>query len=122
MFNNEVLGIVDEFNYLGMMLTDVNCQKHKICSLAGERSFVSDMHQYIKPFFSVFVTSVLLYAADIWSWHKAFDVENVHVKFYMKVFLSVEPKAVINFMYCELRKLPLAVKIKLGVNFLNTET
>ena len=65
MFNNEVLGIVDEFYYLGMMLTDVNCQKHKICSLAGERSFVSYMHQYIKPFFSVFVTSVLLYAADI---------------------------------------------------------
>ena len=35
----------------------------------------------------------------------------------MKV-LSVEPKAVINFMYCELGKLPLAVKIKLGVIFL----
>lgn len=39
----------------------------------------------------------------------------------MKV-LSVEPKAVINFMYCELGKLPLVVKIKLGVNFVNTET
>ena len=68
-----------------------------------------------------FVTSVLLYAADIWSWHKAFAVENVHVKFYMKV-LGVKPKAGINFMCCELGKLPLAVKIKLELNFLNTET
>ena len=57
-----------------------------------------------------YVTSVLLYA-EVWGWHKSGDVEKVHVNFCRKV-LGLGPKAAINFMYCELGRVHLTVKMK----------
>ena len=45
---------------------------------------------------------------------KSGDVEKVHINFCRKV-LGVGQKAVINFMHCELGRVPLSVKMKLRV-------
>ena len=61
--------------------------------------------------FDTYVTSVLLYASEIWGWHKSGDVEKVHVNFCKKV-LGEGPKAAINFMYYELDRVSLTVEMK----------
>ena len=64
--------------------------------------------------FFKYVTSVLFYASEIWGWHKSGDVEKVHVNFCREV-LGAGPKAAINFMYSELGRVPLSVKMKLRI-------
>ena len=62
--------------------------------------------------FDTYVTSVLLNASEIWGLHKSGDVEKVHVNFCRKI-LGVGSKTAINFMYCELDRVPPTVKMKL---------
>ena len=64
------------------------------------------------------MTSVLLYGSEIWGLRKSADVEKVHVNFCRKI-LGVGSKTAINFMYCELHRVPLTVKMKLLI-FKNT--
>ena len=62
--------------------------------------------------FDTYVTSVLLYGSEIWGLHKSGEVEKVHVNFCRKI-LGVGSKTAINFMYCELDRVPSTVKMKL---------
>ena len=64
--------------------------------------------------FDTYVTSVLLYASEIWGSHKSGDVEKIHVNFCKEV-LGAGPKAAINFLYSELGRVPLSVKKKLRI-------
>ena len=116
MYNNDVLDIVDEFNYLGMMFNYkgkfIKTQKH--ASEHGKKALFSisgslkNHSLNVETQFTVsdtYATSVLLYASD---------VEKVQGNFCRKV-LGVGPKAEINFMYCELGRVPLPVKMKLRI-------
>ena len=117
LYNNEVLDIVDEFNYLGMMF-NYNGKFSKTCTEQGRTALFS----ICAPFhletqcavFDTYVTSVLMYASEIWVWHKSSDVEKVHVNFCREV-LGAGPKAAINFLYSELGRVPLSVKMKLRI-------
>ena len=60
------------------------------------------------------MTSVLLYGSEVWGLHKSSDVEKVHVNFCREI-LGVGSKTAINFMYCELDRVPLTVKMKLRI-------
>ena len=92
LYNNEVLDIVDEFNYLGMMFNYNGkfsiTQKH--ASEQGRKALFSicaslKNHSTQCAVFDTYVTSVYLYASEIWGWHKSGDVEKVHVNFCRKV-------------------------------------
>ena len=50
----------------------------------------------------------------MWGSHKSGDVEKVHVNFCREV-LGAGPKAAINFLYSELGRVPLSVKMKLRI-------
>ena len=64
--------------------------------------------------FLKYVTNVLLYASEIWGWHKSGVVEKVHVNFCKKV-LGMGPKGATNLMYYELGIVSLPVKMKLRI-------
>ena len=103
LYNNEVLDIVDEFDYLGMMFNYngkfAKTQKHaseqgrkalfSICASLKNHSFNVETQCAV---FDTYVTRVLLYASEVWGWHKSGDVEKVNVNFCRKV-LGVGPKA-----------------------------
>ena len=86
----EVLDILHEINYLGLMFnykgilfktqTHASEQGRKalfsICASLKNHSFNVET---LYVLFHTYVTSVLLYASEIFGWHKSGDVEKVHV-------------------------------------------
>ena len=94
MFNNDVFGIVNEFNYLIMVLNfDGNFLKHKNMNQStGKKSFVFDTHWFKKkPIFQCRNTvSVLIHISLVYF--------NTHQKFGVGIKPSMYKKSMFNFV------------------------
>lgn len=64
--------------------------------------------------FDTYVHSILSYACEIWGFHKAPDIEKVHLNFCKRI-LGVNKKTTNNLVYCELGRLPLYIRRKLRI-------
>ena len=59
--------------------------------------------------FLTHVSSILNYGCEVWGYHKADDVENVHIS-YLKRILKVI-KSTVNYMvYCKLGRFPMYIE------------
>ena len=122
-YNNESLKNVDEYSYLGVRLKS-NCS----FSVAQKRLSDSAMkalyslntlfdHVSLKTedkikLFDSMVVPILCYGCEIWGFHKAPDIERVHLKF-LKQVLSVKQKTATPAVYGELGRFPLLVERKI---------
>ena len=124
-FNDILLDIVNEFNYLGILMCYngkfLKTQKH--VADQGRKALFAINNSLKNHCFNVetkcsvfdmYVGSVLAYGSEIWGFHKAPDVEKVHINFGKDV-LGVNRKTCNNMVYCEIGRLPLYVKRKLKI-------
>ena len=58
--------------------------------------------------FDTYVSSILNYGCEVWGYHKADDVEKVHIS-YLKRILKVIQSAVNYMVYCELGRFPMYI-------------
>ena len=63
--------------------------------------------------FDAYVGSILNYGSEIWGFHKATDIEKVHLAF-LKRILGVKKSTFSNLVYYELGRFPLYMKRKLN--------
>ena len=91
-FDGKRLDIVDQFNYLGILLNYngkfLQTQKH--IAQQGQKALFT-ISSTLRKFnfnietkcsiFDTYVGSILNYGAEIWGFHKALDVEKVHLMF-----------------------------------------
>jgi hypothetical protein len=59
--------------------------------------------------FDSYVSSILNYGSEVWGYHKADDVEKVHIS-YLKRILKVRKSAVNYMVYCELGRFPMYIE------------
>ena len=59
--------------------------------------------------FDTYVSSILNYGCEVWGYHKADDVEKVHIS-YLKHILKVRKSAVNYMVYCELGRFPMYIE------------
>jgi len=64
------------------------------------RSFLN--FETLLSVFDTYVASVINYGADIWGFHTALDVENVHLNF-CKIILNLRRSINTNIVYFELK-------------------
>ena len=64
--------------------------------------------------FDTYVGSILNYGSEIWGFHKATDIEKVHLSF-LKRILGVKKSTFSNLVYYELGRFPLYMKRKLKI-------
>ena len=124
-FNDILLDIANEFNYLGILMCYngkfLKTQKH-VADQGRKALFaiISSLKNHCFnvetkcSVFDMYVGSVLTYGSEIWGFHKAPDVEKVHINFCKNV-LGVNRKTCNNVVYCELGRLPLYAKRKLKI-------
>ena len=124
-FDGKRLDIVDQFNYLGILLNYngkfLQTQKH--IAQQGQKALFA-ISSTLRKFnfnietkcsiFDTYVGSILNYGAEIWGFHKALDVEKVHLMF-LKRILGVKKNTYNNLVYCELGRFPLYIKRKIKI-------
>ena len=118
-FNGGVLETVDEFNYLGILMNFNGKYRKTQQKIAeqGKKALFAITNVCKKNYFNVetqlhvfdtYVCSILNYGAEVWGFHKAPDIEKIHLNF-CKRLLGVK-KSTANFMvYQELGRLPLGI-------------
>jgi hypothetical protein len=124
-YDGKNLEIVNTFNYLGMLFNFngkfSKTQKHiadqgrkalfAITSKLKQCNFNIETKCSV---FDTYVNSILCYAAEIWGFHKALDVEKVHISFCKNV-LGVKTSTSNNLVYYELGRLPLRYVRKIRI-------
>lgn len=117
---NDILDIVNEYNYLGYVFTTkMSITKGvNFLALKGKRACVDCVRHLnrlndisCKCFFKIFDTQVkpvLLYGAEMWGAHRLLNIERVH-SFACKRYLNVPLKIPNKFVYGELARYPLYV-------------
>ena len=118
-YEGHELEVVDTFNYLGLVLLYNGKFRQAQLNIAGQgRKAIFALPTKFKnhnfnvatklSMFDTYVKSILSYGSEIWGFHKAPDVEKVHLMFCKKL-LGVK-KSTSNYMvYCELGRLPLRI-------------
>lgn len=125
LYDNNVLDVVDQFNYLGLLLNyngKFNITQNKLAE-QGRKALYS-LRQKAKnlylnydtmlSLFDTYVSSVLLYACEIWSANKATAIEKVHLDF-CKRLLGVKVTTMKSAVYFEWGRYPLYVTRKIRV-------
>ena len=92
-YNNENIEIVNEFNYLGLLLNYngkfFKTQKH--ISEQGQKALFAILNVCNSNYFNIetclsvfdtYVSSVLNYGCEVWGFHKASNVEKTHTNFW----------------------------------------
>ena len=120
--NEQLLCIVCEFNYLGVVLNyNGRFIKHSRMvtgkALKSVNVLMSNTQVPLTPkvacqLFDVFVGSVLMYGAEIWGFTKETSIEKVHLKF-CKNLLSVKLSASNAATYGELGRFPLYIYLNI---------
>ena len=124
-YNGRALETVDNFNYLGMLFNYNGkfniTQKHTADQ--GRKAFFA-INNKLKKFqfnieskcsvFDTYVNSILNYGCEIWGFHKAKDVEKIHMSF-CKNTLGVKKSTCNSLVYYELGRFPLHITRKLRI-------
>ena len=124
-YNNFVLKQVQKFNYLGITLTSNGSfyQTQKALSKQALRALFSlntlfdnsDLHISEKlKLFDAMIGPILNYSSPVWGFHKAPDIERVHLKF-LKQILRVKPQTTNTAVYGELGRVPMQVIRKIQI-------
>ena len=124
-YNGQVLEVVNTFNYLGMLFNHngkfLQTQKH--VAEQGRKALFAISNTLKNNYFNIetqgsvfdtYVHSILSYACEIWGFHKAPDVEKVHLNFCKKL-LGVNKRTNNSLVYCELGRFPLQIRRKLRI-------
>jgi hypothetical protein len=135
-YNNEVIEIVDDFNYLGVTLNYTGSFVLNNQYLYGKAlKAMHVLYQHLKSIylspcsstklFDAFVGSILNYAAPIWGFTKSKDLERIHLKF-CKMILGIPQNSCNDAVYGELGRYPLYVKryvqiIKYWLHIVNSD-
>lgn len=123
--NNNTIGIVDNFNYLGITLnfngkyslTQKTLAKQGRKSLFLLRKNMRDLYLNtgsLSSVFDTYVGSVVSYGCEIWGFHPAPEIEKLHIEF-CKQSLNVGKKAMNLLVYNELGRLPLHIIRKIRI-------
>lgn len=118
-YNNELLNVVKSFTYLGVSLSSngnfYQAQKalsnqalkalYSIISLFD--SIALNVTEKIRIFDSM-VLPILIYSSEVLGFHKAPDIEKVHLKF-LKQVLGVRQQTTTSAVLGEFRRFPLSV-------------
>ena len=118
-YNDQVIEVVEDFNYLGVVFNHTGNfalnQQHLIGkALKALNLLLYKCKQFdLKPsvlcqLFDSFVGSILGYAAEIWGYTKSKDIERVHLKF-CKRLLNVRINTCNSVVYGELGRCPLYI-------------
>ena len=118
-YNNELLEIVDDFNYLGVTLNytgsfvlNIKCLKGK--ALRAMYTLLNNIKKYnIRPdvslqLFDAFIGSILNYGSSIWGITKSMELERIHLQF-CKTILGVKQSTSNASIFAELGRYPLYV-------------
>ena len=112
-YNGEVLEIVSEFTYLGIVFTPGGSFSGTQSTLAGQaQKAIFKMNKYLHKFtyispkhkldlFDKLVTPILNYSCEVWGFGQAKAIERVHLSF-CKNILGVKKNAQNDFIYGEL--------------------
>ena len=124
-YDGKNIEVVDQFNYLGMLFNYngkfTQTQRH--VAEQGRKALFA-ISSTLKNFnfnletkcaiFDTYVSSILNYGCEIWGFHKAPDVEKLHLSF-LKRILGVKKSTCNNLIYCELGRYPLQLIRKLRI-------
>ena len=124
-YDGKRVDTVDQFNYLGILLNYngkfLQTQRHM--AQQGQKALFT-IYSTLNKFnfnietkcaiFDTYVGSILNYGAEIWGFHKATDIEKVHLSF-LKRILGVKKSTFSNLVYHELGRFPLYMKRKLKI-------
>ena len=116
-YNNEVLEVVNDFNYLGTVFNYTGTFVLNQETIAGKGLKALNVllnntkHYAFKPsvlcqLFDSFVSSILNYGSEIWGFTKSKEIERVHLKF-CKQLLGVKTSTCNMAVYGELGRYPL---------------
>ena len=135
-YNNEVLEVVDDFNYLGTVFNHTGSFKLSNQYIIGNSlKAMNVLLINIKKFelcpvislqlFNAFVGSTLHYGCRIWGFSKSMDLERVYLKF-CKQILGVKASSSNAAIYGELGRFPLYITryvliVKYWINLLHTK-
>ena len=118
--NGRQLDIVDEFNYLGVLLTKHgNFNKSKIFAVnKGTKA----MYEVLKlgrihcqlDLFDKMVKPTLLYGCEIWGLGNIEIIERVHIKF-CKLLLQLKNSSPTCMIYGELGRYPIVLDVKIRI-------
>lgn len=112
-YGGELLEIVKEFTYLGIVFSTTGSFSATQKTLAGQgQKAIYKLQKYISKFenlkadflldlFDKLVSPILCYGAEVWGFHKAHAIEKVHMQFCKKV-LKLKWNTQNNFVYAEL--------------------
>ena len=64
--------------------------------------------------FDAMISPILNYGSEIWGFHKAVDIERLHLKF-MKLILHVKPQTMDYIVYKELGRVTMAIIRKIRI-------
>ena len=115
-YGDHELKVVDKFTYLGVTLSS-NGKFHSAQKNLAEQSFKAlfslnkifdnvslDIQDKLK-LFDTMISPILNYGSETWGFHKAPDIERVHLKF-LKQCLGVRPQTPSAAVYGELGRIP----------------
>ena len=125
LYQGEEIEIVQQFNYLGMNFNYNGkfniTQKHvadqgrkalfAINSALKQCNFNTETKCAV---FDTYINSILSYGSEVWGFHKASDVEKIHLS-YLKKVLGVKRSCSNALVYFELGRFPLCITRKLKI-------
>ena len=121
-YDNDVIDIVDNFNYLGVTLNfngnfnktqsvlASQCKKSLSCLLVKMKTLHLNVSTKLS-LFDTYISSIANYGCEIWGLHPAHELERVHLDFCKQV-LSVKKSTVSMMVYSELGRTTLILKRK----------
>ena len=124
-YDDVQIDIVNKFTYLGIVLNfngkfavaqkkvAEQGRKAMFCLFSNIRQF-SFNYATLLSLFDTYVSSILCYGSEIWGFHKAQDVEKIHIDFCKRI-LNVKTSTPNVMVYCELGRFPMLVTRKLRI-------
>ena len=115
-YNNSIIEIVSKFCYLGVVFTSGGSNSETQKTLSGQAlKAVFTLNKYLYNFtslspshkldlFDKLVTPILNFASEVWGFHKAPDVDIVHLQYCKKV-LGVKQSTQNDFVYGDLGRI-----------------
>ena len=118
-YNNQILKNVQKFTYLGVTLSsnDTFLQTQKSLSQQAMRALFSLNSLFDKvslniteklKLFDAMISPILNYGSEVWGFHKAPDIERIHMKF-LKNILLVKQQTTNATIYGELGRVPMII-------------
>ena len=124
-YDGKEIQIVNQFSYLGMLFNyngKFN-ETQKYIADQGRKAYFAILSKLKNHYFNIqtlcsvfdtYVDSILSYSSEIWGFHKAYDVEKIHINFCKKI-LGVKKSTCNSLVYYELGRLPLHILRKLKI-------